>query len=35
MSRGLPPSAMHLLDTEGHALRRCVTDGDPQLPEAA
>jgi multiple sugar transport system ATP-binding protein len=32
---GLPSAAMHLFDGEGHALPRCVSDADLQLPEAA
>jgi multiple sugar transport system ATP-binding protein len=32
---GLPPSAMHLFDSDGRAVARCVPDADLQLPEAA
>ena len=31
---GLPPAALHLFDSDGHALKRCVPDDDLQLPEA-
>ena len=32
---GLPPAALHLFDSQGHALMRKVPDTDLQLPEAA